>query len=347
MVILLSAGFGIVAMLPRLRPTSVAVASGPVLECNGSAALCDRRLDEVTLAGAHNAMGSADNPYWLFPNQDAAIHVLLQRGIRALLIDVVHGHPVADRIKTDFETEEQRRKYEVAIGPEAFAAAMRVRDRLSGPSGPSGLYMCHGFCELGATPFDSALAQLRRFLVEQPGAVLLVVIEDRASPAELVAAFEAQGLGPYLYAGPWRAPFPTLGELVRSGRRLVVLGENQTDTTSWYHPAYAVMQETPYTFHAPADFSCRRNRGDGKNPLFLMNHWIESTPSPRPSNAALVNTREVLVARARECRRVRGKLPNVLAVDFAATGDVVGAAAVLNGLEPLGKAAPAATGGAR
>jgi hypothetical protein len=329
-------------MLPRLRPAAVATAPGPVVECNGSVALCDRRLDDVTLAGAHNAMGSADNPQWLFPNQDVSIPRLLEHGIRALLIDVVHGHPVGDRIKTDFETEEQRRKYEVAIGPAAFAAAMRVRDRLSGPGGPSAMYMCHGFCELGAMPFDTVLAQLRQFLVEQPGEVLLVVIEDRAPAAEIIAAFEAQGLGPYLYAGPWRAPFPTLGELVRSGRRLVVLGENQADTTSWYYPAYALMQETPYTFHAPEDFSCRRNRGDAKNPLLLMNHWIESTPAPRPSNAGLVNTREVLVARARECRRVRGKLPNVLAVDFATTGDVVGAAAMLNGLAPRGGAAAAA-----
>jgi hypothetical protein len=73
-----------------------------------------------------------------------------------------------------------------------------------------------------------------------------------------------------------------------------------------------------------------------------MNHWIESTPAPRPSNAKLVNTRDVLVARARECRRTRGKLPNVLAVDFAATGDVVEAAAVLNGLVAPTAAAPSA-----
>ena len=36
--------------------------------------------------------------------------------------------------------------------------------------------------------------------------------------------------------------------------------------------------------------------------------------------------------RARQCERVRHKLPNVIAVDFAATGDLVRAAAVLNGL---------------
>jgi len=331
-IVAVSLTLGAIALVPRLAPSTAVAVAGPVLECNGAEALCQRRLDDVTFAGAHNAMGAAVDPHWLFPNQDVAIPGLLALGVRALLIDVVHGHPVEDRIKTDFQSEEQRKKYEVAIGPEAFAAAMRVRDRLAGEGGPTGLYMCHGFCELGATPFDVALAQLRTFLVEHPGEVVLVVIEDRAEPAEIIAAFDVGGLGSYVYDGPWRAPFPTLGELVRSGRRLVVLGENQTDTSSWYHPAYGVMQETPYTFHKPEDFSCRPNRGDAANPFFLMNHWIESTPAPRPSNAKLVNTRDVLVARARECRRTRGKLPNVLAVDFAATGDVVEAAAVLNGL---------------
>ena len=116
------------------------------------------------------------------------------------------------------------------------------------------------------------------------------------------------------------------------GSRLVVLGENVPDTTSWYRPAYSLMQETPYTFHKPEDFSCRPNRGAAANPLFLMNHWIESTPAPKPSNAKIVNAEAFLVARARECRRVRGRMPTVLAVDFAATGDVVRAAALLNGL---------------
>jgi hypothetical protein len=92
------------------------------------------------------------------------------------------------------------------------------------------------------------------------------------------------------------------------------------------------MQETPYTFHTPEDFSCARNRGDRESPIFLMNHWIESTPAPRPSNAEIVNAEAFVVERARLCRRQRGKLPNVIAVDFAATGDVVRAAAVLNGV---------------
>ena len=47
----------------------------------------------------------------------------------------------------------------------------------------------------------------------------------------------------------------------------------------------------------------------------------------------IVNAEPAILARAALCRKERGKLPNVIAVDFAATGDIVRAAAVLNGLE--------------
>jgi hypothetical protein len=294
--------------------------------------LCDRRLNEITLAGAHNAMGSSNNPHWLFPNQDADLPRLLQLGVRAFMLDVHYGHPVGDAVKSDFASEEERHKYEEAIGPEAFAAAMRVRDRLVGESGAKGLYMCHGFCELGAAPFDSALAQFREFLVAHPNDVVLLVVEDYVTPQDIAAAVDSAGLTPYAYTGPPHGPFPTLREMIERDQRLVIMGENETGDFRWYLPAFAVMQETPYTFHAPEDFSCGRNRGDRESPIFLMNHWIESTPAPRPSNAEVVNAEAFVVARARECRRTRGKLPNLIAVDFAATGDVVRAAAVLNGV---------------
>jgi hypothetical protein len=329
-----AAGLGAVALALRFRPATATAVSGPLLECNGAAALCDRRLDEITFAGAHNAMGSSDNPHWMFPNQDANVSRLLQRGVRAFMLDVWYGHPVEERIKTDFRKEEDRQKYEKAIGPEAFAAAMRIRDRLIGEGGAEGVYMCHGFCELGALPFDTALVQVKTFLVSHPSDVVMLVLEDYVGPADIAAAFERRGLTAYVYPGPWRAPFPRLRELIGRDQRLIVLGENVADTIPWYHPAFDVLQETPYTFHKPEDFSCRPNRGKPDNPLFLINHWIESTPAPLPSNAELVNTEAALLERARQCERERGRRPNVIAVDFAATGDVVQAAAVLNGLVP-------------
>jgi hypothetical protein len=139
-------------------------------------------------------------------------------------------------------------------------------------------------------------------------------------------------------------PFPTLREMIDSDQRVVVFGENvAAGAVSWFHPAFETIQETPYRFLTPAEFSCRSNRGAPAAPLFQINHWIETTPTPKPSNAAIVNARALLLERARACQKERGKLPNILAVDFAATGDVVAVAGELNGLAPQVVTIPSGT----
>ncbi len=122
--------------------------------CNGDVSLCARRLDEVVFAGAHNSMSAAELDGWMFPNQELASVSLLGHGIRALLFDVHYGAPLGDRVRTDIDDEAaSRAKFEKVIGKEAVDAAMRIRARMQGaPTGPRAAYLCHGFCELGATP---------------------------------------------------------------------------------------------------------------------------------------------------------------------------------------------------
>ena len=62
-----------------------------------------------------------------------------------------------------------------------------------------------------------------------------------------------------------------------------------------------------------------------------MNNWIEKVPRD-PQLQGEINARDVLLRRARVCRRVRGLKPNVLAVDYYNEGDVIGVANVLNGI---------------
>ncbi|MGD8898378.1 MAG: hypothetical protein PVJ73_20285, partial [Acidobacteriota bacterium] len=312
--------------LPGRRPI--------VTACNGDPRLCDRPLDEVVLPGAHNAMASADVPGWMFPNHVDGIPDQLEAGIRALLIDVHGGIPVAGRIKTDLEDEAgARRKFEKVIGSEAVDAAMRIRNRLVGePKGPRAPYLCHGFCELGAQPLVPVLSAVRDFLVVHPGEVLVIVIEDYVAPEEIARAFGESALLRLVYRGPALSPWPTLREMISKDQRVLVLAEADSSGVDWYHQAFEVIQETPYHFNAPEEFSCDPNRGGTTGSLFQVNHWIDTTPAPRPSNAEVVNTREFLLDRARQCQAERGKLPNILAVDFAMTGDVLGAAAELNGL---------------
>lgn len=62
-----------------------AIASAPGA-CNGSAALCDRRVDEVVFATTHNAMSSVDDG-WIAPNQTHPVVTQLRAGVRGLMLD--------------------------------------------------------------------------------------------------------------------------------------------------------------------------------------------------------------------------------------------------------------------
>lgn len=309
--------------------------------CNGAAVLCTRRLDEVVLAGTHNAMASADQPSWLFPAQERGLVAQLDDGVRALLIDVHHGTPVDGSgtgvgagVRSNLTDGAMQAEAERVLGPEGTAAATRIRDRLVGEAaGPRGLYLCHGFCELGAAPLDSALGAVRAFLTRHPNEVIVLVVEDYVPPRELAGAFEASRLAELVYRGPAGTGWPTLRELIARDERVVVFIESGKPGVPWLRPAFEAMQETPYTFRSAGDtLSCAPNRGGRAGTLFLVNHWIETTPAPRPSNAARVNALDVLLERAERCQRARGRLPNILAVDFYRTGDVLRAARVLNGL---------------
>ena len=307
--------------------------SRPSDACNGLPELCDRRLDEVVFPTTHNSMSAADISNWLFPQQEKGLRGQLDDGIRGLLVDVHYGIPVQGRVKTDLDRElGSRAKLDQAVGVEGLDAAMRIRDRLTGkPEGPSGPYLCHGFCELGATAFVSALARIREFLVENPDEVLVLTLEDYVAPLDIAAAFAESGLDGLVYRGAVTPPWPTLREMIHGQKRVLVLTESGRVGVPWLYPAYeGVMQETPYSFKQPSDLSCAANRGGTTGSLFLMNNWIDTTPAPKPSNAAIVNAKDALLGRAQQCLTERGRLPNLLAVDFYKTGALFEVARALN-----------------
>ena len=55
-------------------------------------------------------------------------------------------------------------------------------------------------------------------------------------------------------------------------------------------------------------------------------------PLPLPSDAEKVNAYEPLLARARECERIRGQIPNLIAVNFYRRGDLFRVVDTLNGV---------------
>jgi hypothetical protein len=299
--------------------------------CNGSQELCDRTLDEVVFPATHNSMAAADNPGWIFPMHDQTIPEQLDNGIRALLIDAYYGYP-GDRVYTDFERGPNKLHAQIKaeLGHQFVAAADRARAGIVQPSGESKLYLCHGFCELGAIDLVDTLRQIDSFIAANPNEVLLIDIEDYVKPKDIVGAFEHSGLADHVYDGPLGPDFPTLQELIDSDERVIVLAENRAGGAPWYRLTYDFFQETGYDFKEPQDMDCSANRGARSNPLFLINHWINTDPQAKPSNAAKVNAHDFLLDRVERCAKRRDLVPNVIAVDFYGQGDLLEVAEELN-----------------
>ena len=73
-------------------------------------------------------------------------------------------------------------------------------------------------------------------------------------------------------------------------------------------------------------FRSDANRGLDPSPVFQFNHWV--TP-PVPAAARSVN-RRALRNRVERCTEQRGRIPTLVAVDFAESSDVVAVARRLN-----------------
>jgi len=319
--------------------TTAAPADGP---CNGHRSLCARTLTQVALPATHNAM-SVPLKGWFSALQERPISGQLRDGIRGLLLDTHYADRLENgRLRTYFGSREQLRRQATqdGVNPDAVDAALRLRERAGFKGeGERGMYLCHTFCELGATTLASALDDIRDFLVANPDEVLVIVNQDYVTPADFVEAVRDADLEELAYRAPVGEGGLTLREMIDRDQRVVFLAENRAGAAPWYRLAYEeILQETPYSFAraaqitAPAELpaSCRPNRGPAGAPLFLVNHWITSDPLPRPSTAVRVNAFEPLLARARDCERARGRLPNLVAVDFYRRGDLFGVVDRLN-----------------
>ena len=278
---------------------------------------------------------SPTEPGWFLAEQADSIPVQLDQGVRALLVDVWSGRPAGDVVRTaEGSYAEAAAVAEAELGPEVLAAAQRIADSVAGVAeGPEARYLCHGLCETGSTPFVEMLGQLGVWLAANPDEIVTLFIEDHVDAGLIAEDVETAGLLPLVYEPVAGEPWPSLGEMIRSGKRLVVMVEEGSggEEAPWLINGFEHTQDTPYTFPTVDSFSCDPNRGPADAPLLLLNHWLSGFNS-LVTDAQLVNDREVLLPRAQACQSERGTIPNFVAVNYVAIGDVYEVVDVLNGV---------------
>lgn len=343
---------GIVVAFATRPGTSVS--DGRVLtghRCNGSRELCSRPLAQVYFAGTHNSMNTeaaaAKPEHWSLPQQYLTIPEQLDAGIRVLLVDMYPGQSHTEGVFTKPHSREngiekvfRERGNELGFDLNAMVKKARRRILNSPEAWSSGLFMCHGFCELGAIPAEVALGQVGKWLADNPREAVMIVIEDYVKPSQIAKAFaEAGELEKLAYSGGINSKHPQLGTLIEKDKRLLVFAENisQPDPNyPWLRPAYISIREsrtggpsrqsrrsafvdTPYDIK-DADrlgADCSVKRGDKRNPLFMLNNFVSEIPA-NGRTAERVNSRRFLDSRIKRCldsADAGNRRPNIIAVD--------------------------------
>lgn len=321
----------VAAFVTSDAPQPPLVAATPVTGCNGARAYCDLRLDEYTFAGTHNSFSAAQDKGWVIPNQRFGITRQLADGVRGFLIDIHVGVRTSQLVRTDLRAEgSDRNKVGKALGAENLETAERLAGRVGAGDlrGRRELFLCHTVCELGAVPASEELRRFASFLARNRGEVVTLMLEPYVPPEQLERLFRDAGLLGQVVTLDRQAPLPTLGDLVRADRRLIVFTEGRGGAPPWLMPAWTYFQDTPLGATKPGQFSCRRKRGDADSPLLLVNHWIDSFPPSPRGNREIAGA--FLTSRLERCARERGMTPNLVAVDFYDRSGVVEAARALN-----------------
>ncbi|HEX8714884.1 MAG TPA: hypothetical protein VF706_04870 [Solirubrobacteraceae bacterium] len=330
---------GVAIALARAGNTDAAPrapAASALSTCNGYAQLCSRRIDEVVFAGTHNAMSAADSPGWFIANQSHGIARQLDDGLRAFKISTHYGEGKPGNVRTDITAEGARaNRVSEKLTSEARAALQRFSGAVGfgRAKGRREVWLCHTLCELGATNAVGFFATVRRFLQLNPGQVVVFFDEDYVSEASLEDVFKRSGLYSHLAVLRDGQQLPTLGQLVRSQRNVLVFTQEPVSGRyPWDMYAFGgFIQDTPLGAVKPGQFTCKLYRGTASSPLLMMNDWADVFPPRRSPNVPLTQ-RAFILERARQCEAERHHVPNLILTDFYETGDVVGAARVLNGL---------------
>ncbi|KAI4269114.1 MAG: hypothetical protein LQ337_007476 [Flavoplaca oasis] len=209
--------------------------------CNGHASLCTRKYSNITFIGAHDSAFVGDSPA---DNQGISVTAQLDSGIR-FLQSQAHTN--------SFET----------------------------------LSLCHTSCFLNdAGPLTEFLGTVKSWLDGHPDEVVTLLLGngDRTDIARYGEAFRSSGLDKMAFI-PATHPlafdaWPTLGEVIDAGTRLVVFMDYGADVNKvdYIHDEFAYYFETPFNTLDPTFNQCSIDRPPNAKPegrMYIMNHFLD------------------------------------------------------------------------
>ncbi|OAA61948.1 PLC-like phosphodiesterase, TIM beta/alpha-barrel domain protein [Niveomyces insectorum RCEF 264] len=211
--------------------------------------------------------------------------------------------------------------------------------------------LCHTSClEKDAGTLADYLAPVKTFLDANPDEVvsLLLTNEDTIPVAQFGSVFQAAGLDTYAYTPANTlalADWPTLGDLIASGKRLIVFMDYHANTVSvpYILDEFAYYYETPYDTTDPDFPQCTVDRPPGASAdgrMGIVNHFLDYEIDlfgqkilvPDVLRANETNAASSITAQTNLCLAAYNRQPNVVLLDFISVGEGITAQSQLNNL---------------
>ncbi|KAI9250479.1 PLC-like phosphodiesterase [Phascolomyces articulosus] len=222
--------------------------------------------------------------------------------------------------------------------------------KFSAKKDPSNLHLCHTSCTiLDAGSAIDNLNKISAWLKENPGEIVTIFWNNlyNYDINYLTAAYETSTVVPYIYTHEQQDhPWPTLQEMIDSGKRLVNFVDVGADTskTPWLMDEFSFVFETPYDNTNPDEFKCTIDRPkdlqNSENMMYVVNHFLYGVIEigmkievPQRDKARETNG-DSLQKHVDECSEIFQRKPNFIEVDFYEQGQALQYVATFNGVPP-------------
>ncbi|KAF5375993.1 hypothetical protein D9757_008857 [Collybiopsis confluens] len=303
--------------------------------CNGHAELCSRPYGNTTFLGSHDSYAFSSDPLALARDQEVDVTSQLNLGVRFLQAE---GH---------LNNEVLHFCHTSCVG---FAPCLRFFCRFLRSTWFRTLFK---ILFDGGTVVDY-LNTVKTWLDANPNEVLTLLFtnSDGLSIPDIWApAFVQAGIDTVSYIPPnnpmKRSDWPTLGELIDSGKRVITFMDAGADGTDgapvdFILPEFTMLLEPPFDATDPS-FPCSIDRISGplspQDHLSMLNHNLDTNLFGTgilvsdPGAASTTNGVASIIANSNGCAPlVGGVAPNFVMLDFVNIGQGLQAVNQLNGL---------------
>ncbi|MEO8903961.1 MAG: hypothetical protein ABI488_16655 [Polyangiaceae bacterium] len=212
--------------------------------------------------------------------------------------------------------------------------------------------LCFNDCAEGQAPLIPELARVAGFLDDNPREVVTLLIDNRVPASDVAQSFKDAKLARYLYLEEPGGEWPTLGEMIDQGERIVVFLADAAGAPRGYRSLWDNVRATTDSARTARELSCDTPSGNADAPLVLLLQTLvepvtgsegeagtggapsASVGRPSAELAATVNRDPFFSERMAFCKSAFGQEPTFVAVDFYDESDVIGITQRASGLSP-------------